>query len=84
MVSVGIQVSAVESMRDNPQNALLRGRPVNPTADVDLLRGWLEICKHSHGGTCSPRGMPGTKSFCFRLIGINRRCVVQAPLYCRY
>ena len=64
--------------------ALLRGRPVNPTADVDLLRGWLEICKYSHGGTCNPRGMPGTKTFCFRLIDINRRCVVQAPLYCRY
>ena len=80
----GIQVSAVESMRDNPQNALLRGRPVNPTADVDLLRGWLEICKYSHGGACCPRGMPGTKSFRFRLIDNNRRCVVQAPLYCRY
>lgn len=80
----GIQVYAVDSMRDNPQNALLRGRPVNPTADVHLLRGWLEICKYSHGGTCSPRGMPGTRSFCFRLIDISRRCVVQAPLYCCY
>ena len=84
VISNGIQVSAVESMRDNPQNALMRGRPVNSTADVDLLRGWLEICRYSHGRTCSPRGMPGKKSFCFRLIDINRRCVVQAPLYCRY
>ena len=28
--------------------------------------------------------MPGTKSFCFRLVDTNRRCVVQAPLFCRY
>ena len=84
MVIHGLQVSAVESMRDNPQNALLQGRPVMPTADVDLLRGWLDICKYSHGEKCCPRGMPGTKSFCFRLIDINRRCVVQAPLYCSY
>ena len=81
---VGVQVFAVKSVTDNPEMALLRGRPVRPTADVDLLRGWLEICKYSHGGTCTPRGMPGTKTFCFRLIDISRRCVVQAPLHCRY
>ena len=64
-IPVGVQVSAVESVTDNPEMALLRGRSVNPTADVDLLRGWLEICKSSHGRTCCPLGMPGTRNFCF-------------------
>jgi Heterokaryon incompatibility protein (HET) len=80
----GIQIAASESVKKQPKDALLRGRKVNLTFDIGLLNEWLETCMYGHGATCCPRGMPGIKGFCFRLIDINRRCVVRAPFYCRY
>jgi hypothetical protein len=59
------------------------GRFVAPLIHPSLARQWLNTCEKSHAG-CTPARSSNDFNFSFRLIDVNKSCLVEAPPDCRY
>ncbi|KAJ6010450.1 heterokaryon incompatibility [Penicillium sp. IBT 35674x] len=57
-------------------------RRIGGFVDWNLLSGWLSTCSEKHAD-CGPRNL-GIMPAHFRLIDVQRRCIIYAPQDCRY
>jgi hypothetical protein len=66
--------------------ALLRARQIDQhQIDVSLISKWLSLCEGNHGSSCLPIGQQREKPTTnFRVIDVERGCVVEAGPHCRY
>lgn len=57
--------------------------PVKESVDWDWLRRWLRKCASNHSGVCLQEYMEQDVET-FRVIDVQRRCVMKAPRDCTY
>ncbi|OCL05399.1 HET-domain-containing protein [Glonium stellatum] len=78
-LSRGVQILADEN--DNEEaSCLLLGRWLDiPKADVRLMKSWISDCRERHGSACAHTSNEWAlqEDFVFRLIDVQRRCVVD-------
>ncbi|KAH0534113.1 hypothetical protein FGG08_007287 [Glutinoglossum americanum] len=60
------------------------GRMVESEVDFGLCRSWLQLCSDSHQDSCQEEAMDRGRLVGFRLVDVNRRCVVEAPAGAQY
>ncbi|KAI1141147.1 HET-domain-containing protein [Hypoxylon sp. FL0543] len=70
---------------DTPERCQPRGRLVPSLLDASLIRCWLQRCENNHSHclpTMEPPKSDGSSEF--RLIDVERRCIVPMPWNARY
>jgi hypothetical protein len=69
------------SDRDLPDgrlsSQLLGARRVRKHVRLDLLSSWLELCSNSHGAGCNARTWILSRKTAFRVIDVEKRCVID-------
>lgn len=61
-------------------------RPITPLIDYGLLKGWLQLCHNLHVEKCRPAPLTPKEraKFRFRLIDVQKECIIDAPTRCEY
>jgi hypothetical protein len=67
------------------EEQLALGRYLDPArVDIDLLRSWIAGCDTHHKAVCAPEMWTRKSGTMLRMIDVKLRCVVEAPVECRY
>ncbi|PQE05837.1 Heterokaryon incompatibility protein [Rutstroemia sp. NJR-2017a BVV2] len=84
-VLFGRRVRLMAKGDERREDQLGLGRYLNPgRVDVDLLRSWIAGCDAHHKAVCAPETWTRKSGTVLRMIDVELRCVVEAPVECRY
>ena len=74
-----------KSTGENENDDLFKCRRINSESiDLNLVSRWISLCENNHE-ECREAELPGLeKDFRFRVLDVQRGCVIDAPSDCRY